>query len=122
MSNVLRRGDIVFATMLDPQGANPKTRPVLIVEVDPSKINCFTVIAITSTFENVLGPNQVNLPFSNSIPPARTGLRVASRADVDWFTYDDLKDAKRVGYVTSVLFARILKLFIDRLKDRSSLG
>ena len=79
MSNVLRRGDIVFATMLDPQGANPKTRPVLIVEVDPSKINCFTVIAITSTFENVLGPNQVNLPFSNSIPPARTGLRVASR-------------------------------------------
>ena len=116
MPESLRPGDIVFATMIDPQGRNEKSRTALIVEQNEGS---YTVIAITSKFNpDVLKPSQVNLPWSTGNPRCHTGLTMPSRADVDWFEQQDLQNSKKHGFVNPILFLRIKKLFIDRLNDR----
>ncbi len=118
MPDTLRPGDIVFATMIDPQGGNEKSRTALIVV--QRNDNSYVVVAITSTFRpNEVPPeNHVELPWKRGEPRCHTGLVKPSRADVDWFTQNALAGVEKIGYVKASQFAAILKLFIERLGNR----
>jgi len=121
MPNTLRPGDIVFATMLDAQEQNSKTRPVVVISTTDTP-DLFLVVAVTSTFSTSdLSPSQVNLPWSPDKPTCHTGLKKPSRADVDWFIKMELNYAEKIGFVKPILFARIKNLFIERMKKRSNL-
>ncbi len=119
MPDTLRPGDIVFATMVDPQGGNRKSRTALIVFQNNDK--SYIVVAITSTFktDEVRPENHVELPWKRGEPQCHTGLVKPSRADVDWFARMALDNVEKIGYVKASLFSAILKLFIERLGHRT---
>ncbi len=79
------RGQIVLAEVLDPQGRNPKTRPLVIVtETEEIREDQpFFGIAITGTFSLPLPDDCVKLPWDRQGHP-RTGLKKPSVAVCGW--------------------------------------
>lgn len=91
------RGRIVLAELLDPQGRNPKPRPVVIVtateEIQPGQP--FLVVAITGTFPTPLPQDCVPLPWHANRHP-KTGLRKPSVAACSW--YVEITEANILEY------------------------
>ena len=82
-----RFGDIVEVELLDPNGKNPKRRPVRIVstaeEIGSSAM--LNVAAISSSVPDPLPPDFVELPFANpGNQHCRTGLFRRSVVKCHW--------------------------------------
>lgn len=81
-------GDILLAAgILDPQGRNPKNRPVVITElfVGPDLELEIEVIAITTLIPDPLPTSHVLLPWQQPRHP-RTGLNKRAAVVVNWMT------------------------------------
>lgn len=104
------RGTILLVEqVLDPNGTNPKTRPILLVADFYEGDDLIDGVAVSSTFDEPLPVTQVELPFSRS-RTCRTGLDRPSVAVCDWpvtATPDDI--VKRIGAVPAKELLDILQ-------------
>jgi mRNA-degrading endonuclease toxin of MazEF toxin-antitoxin module len=94
--SLLQQGRIVWVTVCDPNGKNPKERPAVIItataEIKPGQP--IVAVAITGTLENPLPPAYVELPWHRSGHP-RTGLKKRCAAQCQWLIVikqDDIKE------------------------------
>jgi len=91
----LQQGRIVWASVRDPNGRNPKERPAVIItatdEITDDKP--FVAVAITNTLENPLPPDCVELPWHRNKHP-RTGLKKRCAAHCKWLIVIEAKDVK----------------------------
>ncbi len=81
----LCRGRIVWVELLDPQGRNPKCRPVVIVspDTDIREDGHVWVVAITTQLDEAPAEVQVELPWERRGHP-RTKLRERCAAVCSW--------------------------------------
>ena len=100
-----RQGDVIQATVTDPNGVNIKRRPLVIVSrtIDIVHEQPFYAVAITSTFAEPLDPLMVALPWSNV--RCLTGLTRPCVAHCGWVKELFVENVERtIGHVpTSVL-------------------
>ena len=82
---MLKQGSIVRATVYDPQGRNPKVRPLVIVTTtaEITATEPIAVVAITGTFSNPPADHEIVLPWHRS-GTVCTGLRKESVANCRW--------------------------------------
>jgi hypothetical protein len=81
---VLRQGSVVRAWVNDPQGGNPKCRPLIVIT--PTKEigdGLIAVVAITGEFADPPAHDEIPLPFDPT-GKAKTGLRKPSVAKCSW--------------------------------------
>lgn len=78
-------GQIVLASVVDPQGRNPKVRPCVVVSNEPAITagGPVRVVCITGTLDGIDAEDRVDLPWHRSGHP-RTGLNKPSAADCSW--------------------------------------
>ena len=95
-----RYGQIVVPDMVDPNGVNPKDRPVVvvsppeeIVEGDPLR-----VVAITTLLPGPVPPHYVRLPWDRRGHP-RTGLKTNCAAVCSWLTRVKPDGLRPLGFV-----------------------
>jgi mRNA-degrading endonuclease toxin of MazEF toxin-antitoxin module len=81
----IRQGDIVWALALDPQGANEKRRPFVILTLSNEIAEGGTVVgaAITATLPTPLTEDYVELPWHPN-GTARTRLRKRCAVHCRW--------------------------------------
>lgn len=109
----LEQGMIVLADVLDPQGRNPKQRPMVIIsatdEIRAGKP--FVCVAITGTLANPLADDCVLLRYHRN-KPVQTGLRKRCAAKCTWQEQiTDQNVHKIIGRVPSKeLLAILLKV------------
>ncbi|MBI1903138.1 MAG: type II toxin-antitoxin system PemK/MazF family toxin [Planctomycetia bacterium] len=81
----LQQGSIVWVTVIDQAGRNPKCRPAVVLtptnEIEPGE--SVLVAAATSTFPSPLPTNHVELPWHRSGHPV-TGLNRRCAVVCDW--------------------------------------
>lgn len=110
-------GDIVIASMEDPQGRNRKTRTAMVIAVEEDGI---VLIAITSTFD-ANGPvpkTQIeNLQWKPDLPRCRTGLDRPSRLDVAWSEKVQATHCKKIGTMPVQLQALAKNLYKKHLEE-----
>ena len=80
------RGQIVVATVNDPQGRNPKPRPCVVVSFDESNAagNPLALIAITGELGEVRTEDRVDLPYLHDRRHPVTGLDKPCAAACFW--------------------------------------
>jgi mRNA-degrading endonuclease toxin of MazEF toxin-antitoxin module len=119
-----QRGRIVRVSALDPQGANPKVRPFVIVtatdEIEPGKP--FVGVAITGTFSIPPLPDEVQLPSRKDGHP-QTKLTKEAVAKCSWaraIMHEEIVDYK--GMVPRVLMEQILNIVdtLDKQQNKES--
>jgi mRNA-degrading endonuclease toxin of MazEF toxin-antitoxin module len=106
----LGRGRIILARILDPQGQNPKDKPLVVLTADHEIRDDapFVAVAITSTIPLHVPDNFVELPFHPAGTVA-TGLRRASAAICSWLQKLTAKDViKDIGRVPDKQMLQIL--------------
>ncbi len=91
----LGRGRVVLAEVVDPQGRNPKQRPLVIVTAtdEIQTGSPFVGVAISTTFPNPIPDDYVSLPFHPN-GQVQTGLRKRCAAVCSWLvrlTHSDIK-------------------------------
>jgi hypothetical protein len=59
------QGTIVWATMLDPRGRNPKCRPGIVLNNGHRPGEQIVVAALTTTFDEPLDPAAIEIPCNN---------------------------------------------------------
>jgi mRNA-degrading endonuclease toxin of MazEF toxin-antitoxin module len=116
-----QRGRIVLVTALDPQGANPKIRPFVIVTAtdDIKPGTPFVGVAITGSFRKPPPPDEVQLPWRKDGHP-QTRLTKEAVAKCSWaraITHEEIVDYK--GMVPPASMARILRI-VDSLSREPS--
>jgi mRNA-degrading endonuclease toxin of MazEF toxin-antitoxin module len=81
----LQQGRIIWATICDPNGKNPKERPAVIVTATAElrADGPIVVVAITSRLKDPLSPDHVELPWQRGGHP-RTGLKKRCAALCAW--------------------------------------
>lgn len=81
----LIQGTIVLANVRDPQGGNPKTRPLVLVDSTSAirRNEVVVAVAITSQFSEPLADDAVLLPWHPQ-GLVRTRLRKPSVAKCSW--------------------------------------
>jgi hypothetical protein len=81
----LNQGRIIRAEVFDPQGGNPKVRPLLIVSPTPELAGSDAVacVAITGDFSDPLQWDEVRLPWQRN-GRGRTQLRKDCVAKCTW--------------------------------------
>jgi len=92
------QGQIIWANVYDPQGRNPKDRPLLVVS-NTSEIAeeaPFWCVAISHTLPPTLPDHWILLPFSNTGPHPETGLKKKCAAVCDWPVQIRPQDIKSV--------------------------
>ena len=112
---MLRQGSIVRARVCDPQGRNPKVRPLIVLtpnaELDSKQL--IAVVAITSKFANPPLDDEIPLPFD----PRTTCLHTTAQACVakcSWREEINIADViETKGFVSRKLLAEILAKVID---------
>jgi mRNA-degrading endonuclease toxin of MazEF toxin-antitoxin module len=112
---VIRQGSIIRAKTIDPQGFNPKIRPLLVVSPneDISATGPIVCIAVTGRFSEPLADDEVALPF-HSAGAANSGLRKPSVAKCSWSVtigMDDIVDRK--GFVSKERLTAVLTRIAD---------
>lgn len=95
-----QRGRIVLVEVLDPQGSNPKVRPVVILSSneDIQSGDDIVGVCISSQLSDANSKFQVELPWHRD-GHARTGLRKRSAAMCNWivsFKAEQIKEQKGV--------------------------
>ena len=96
--------------MYDPQGANAKVRPLVVISPthEISDTQPMAVVAITSAFSDPLNDDEIPLPH-HPAGRAATGLRKPSVAKCTWqeaIRGGDVIEIK--GFVSSKVLTRIL--------------
>jgi mRNA-degrading endonuclease toxin of MazEF toxin-antitoxin module len=86
------QGTLVWATMLDPQGGNPKCRPAVILNDGHKPGEQLVVAAVTTTFANPPPTNMVELPCDSA-----TKLKYRSAVVCDWLVVLDEADIVSIG-------------------------
>jgi mRNA-degrading endonuclease toxin of MazEF toxin-antitoxin module len=83
--SLLQQGRIIWATMRDPNGQNPKERPAVIVTAtaEIQSGHPIVVVAITGTLPNPLPSEYVELPWHRNKHP-KTGLKKRCAAQCTW--------------------------------------
>jgi mRNA-degrading endonuclease toxin of MazEF toxin-antitoxin module len=97
---VLQQGSIVWVTVDDQAGRNPKCRPAVVVtptsEIVPGE--AIVVVAATSTFSKPLPANRIVLPWKPGRHPV-TGLYKECVAVCDWLVEIDQAAVVSIGGV-----------------------
>src|SRR5687767_12278805 len=104
-----RRGSIVWATVRDPRGRNPKRRPAVVVS-DRETSGAIDVVAVSTSVTDPPPSDCVPLPWD---PQGRASTRLRRRcvAVCSWaviLAADELEDTG--GYVPAADLQRILDL------------
>jgi len=107
---MLRQGAVIVAWVSDPQGQNPKARPLVVLtptkEIEAS--NLIVAVAVTGQFGDPLGPDEVALPYHPG-GRAGTGLRKPCVAKCSWLVRIQPADVKeRKGFIPSERLVAIL--------------
>jgi mRNA-degrading endonuclease toxin of MazEF toxin-antitoxin module len=112
---MLRQGSIVLAWIADPQGRNPKARPLVVItptiEILTSKQ--LVAVAITGHFSQPLAADEVALPYHPG-GRASTGLRKPCVAKCSWLVTiqaDDVLEPK--GFLATQRLLAVLKAVGD---------
>ncbi|MBI1902998.1 MAG: type II toxin-antitoxin system PemK/MazF family toxin [Planctomycetia bacterium] len=108
---MLQRGEIVVIKVSDPSGANPKSRPVVIVSApEPNASNLqYVGVAISTSIENPCPEHHVPLPW-HAKGRARTGLTRPCVAKCDWRVFVDPADVERsIGTVPGHVMLKIIE-------------
>lgn len=83
----MRRGEIWWANLRDPEGASPGyRRPVVIVQSDSfnrSRIGTVIVVALTSNLKLARAPGNVVLPSEHTLLPRESVANVSQVLTVD---------------------------------------
>jgi mRNA-degrading endonuclease toxin of MazEF toxin-antitoxin module len=110
---VVRQGSIVWLSLLDPAGANPKFRPAVIVTPtdELKKDRTVVVAAATTTFTEPLPENKIKLPWHNNGHPT-TGMRKPTVVVCDWIAEVNYNQIEEIigNCPTSILFQILVKL------------
>lgn len=111
----LEQGCIIWIEVLDPNGQNPKTRPLVVITAT-SEIASKAVVAAVAVSTKISRPavaDEVPLPWSPSQDPI-TGLYAECVAKCRWVVpVDKSKITKYRGPIDSKLIARI-KIQVNR--------
>jgi mRNA-degrading endonuclease toxin of MazEF toxin-antitoxin module len=91
----LRRGQIVWAEVLDPQGRARKLRPLVVVSETPVE-GAVTAVAITTKIDQAPPADCVELPWHRDGHP-RTGLKARSVAVCTWVDVIQVTDVLNVA-------------------------
>jgi hypothetical protein len=78
------RGTVIVANVPDPQGRNPKERPLVVVEDFESGDPGIFCVAITSALPNPLPTEYATLPWHRDRRISRTGLTARCAAVSTW--------------------------------------
>jgi PemK-like, MazF-like toxin of type II toxin-antitoxin system len=109
-------GRIVWATVLDPQGRNPKDRPLVILSAlskDAADEDELVVVAITTQGNDAAPANCVLLPWSRN-PACITKLSERCWADCRWLCKIKKGAIRKVGgLVPSHILQQILATIND---------
>jgi hypothetical protein len=114
----LQRGRIVLVNIPDPQGRNPKDRPVVIVTAtdEITDQDSFFGVAISGKIEKPLPQSCVRLPWDRRGHP-RTGLSKPSVARCDWLVEIGSKNVtKMLGFVPDKQLQQIIDI-VDKLQQ-----
>lgn len=110
MVSLLQQGRIVWVRVCDPNGENAKQRPAVIItataEIIPDRP--IVAVAITSTLNDPLPPEYVELPWHRNKHP-RTGLRKRCAAHCHWLLVINPSDIQAyAGIVPDAKMVEIL--------------
>jgi mRNA-degrading endonuclease toxin of MazEF toxin-antitoxin module len=111
----LLQGSIVRATVRDPAGGNPKTRPLVIVSAnsDIGTSSSVFAVAITSQFREPVLSDEVALPW-HLTGKSRTGLTKPCVAKCSWICkLDKLALVESRGHVPNAQLEQILARIAD---------
>lgn len=90
----MRRGEIWWATLPDPEGSGPGyRRPVLIIQADEfnrSRISTIIVAVITSNLSLALAPGNVRLSLRSSGLPKESVVNVSQLVTIDKIFLTDM--------------------------------
>lgn len=110
----LRPGTIVWATVADPDGRNPKSRPLVVVS--PLDENgAHDAVAVTSRVDLFQDDCCVRLPWAHGGHP-QTKLTKECLARCDWVIYLKPSDVTRLG---GVIPQRALRDILARISPTS---
>jgi len=112
----IAQGTIVVARVCDPQGKNPKLRPLVLVDAtaEMEQAESLAAVAITSRFQLSIAHDEVLLPW-HAQGIARTGLTKPSVAKCGWQLRISKSDiVERKGFVPVPHLRRVLEI-ISRL-------
>jgi mRNA-degrading endonuclease toxin of MazEF toxin-antitoxin module len=115
---ILEPGLIVWAEIVDPQGRNPKARPVVLLtgKEDTRADDPLTAVAITATLPKPLPDFYVLLPWHRSGHPM-TGLKKRCAAACNWIAeVQQSVDLEVIGRLPDQHFADVLAA-IKRFRD-----
>jgi len=106
----LVQGQIVLVEVLDPQGRNPKIRPLIIIN-NPKEI--VIGVAVTSKVPTPLEPSHVELPYDTQ-GKVKTKLTKKSIAECKWLVEFQAESVVEVkGFVPN----RILLEILEKVKN-----
>lgn len=86
------QGTIIWATMLDPRGKNPKCRPGIVVNSGHQSGEEIVVVALTTSFQEPLGARLVEVPCN-----ADTRLKKRCVAVCTWLVAVTEADVVSIG-------------------------
>jgi mRNA-degrading endonuclease toxin of MazEF toxin-antitoxin module len=103
----LQCGAIVIATVQDPRGTDPKTRPIVILSSNEDIAAGKPVKGVAVTTQQTDPSESVELPWHRQ-RHSRTGLREQCRAHCKWIIQVDQSDVQRIiGVVPGAQFLEI---------------
>lgn len=107
----IRFADILFASVTDPNGCNPKTRRVVVLTPDVALEGGYPIVVagVTATLPSPLTADYVLLPYKN--PPGRhpkTGMTKKAAVLCAWISKITEKDIQgRSGFVPPAYMALV---------------
>lgn len=117
---MLRQGSVIQAKVHDPQGGNPKLRPLVVVTPTAEIVASapLVAVAVTGTFSAPLAGDEVALPFHPG-GLAKSGLRKPCVAKCSWLVTLQAEDVLEIrGFLANERIAAILQR-IGKLDDLS---
>jgi hypothetical protein len=113
-------GDIVWVQAPDPNGANEKLRPWVVVNLSSqiATVQQFVGAAITTTIPNPISDNLVELPW-NPRGTVKTGLRRRSAVVCNWVAvFESSRILRRAGFVPPAK----LKVIVRKINELAAEG
>jgi mRNA-degrading endonuclease toxin of MazEF toxin-antitoxin module len=108
---VLKQGSIVQARVYDPQGQNPKVRPLVVITPTPEigAAAQFVAVAISGRFSTPLADDEVPLPY-HPAGKANSGLRKPCVAKCSWLvTLAQADVVAEKGFLTAERLDAVLR-------------
>lgn len=108
---MLKQGSVIRAWIEDPQGGNPKPRPLVVVTPtdDIRQSAVLVAVAITGRFSDPLADDEVPLPY-HPAGKANSGLRKPCVAKCSWMAITRLEDVLEVkGFLNTERLTVILQ-------------